>query len=77
MKKVNLLRVIELASMQHSTKLTINQVRPNDVVSNAIPVVIHNCVPALINNLKDEGFMLSMVDDGLHVDDILLPIIKE
>ena len=70
MRTTNLLKVIELAAAHHSTTLTINQVRPNDVVSNAIPVVIHDCVPALVDKLKDAGFLLSMSDGGMHVTDL-------
>jgi len=75
MKKVNLQEIIEIAAEHHSTKLTINKVRPNDTVSNAVPVVIHDCVPSVINKLKDAGFMLSMCEDGLHVSDLFVPSI--
>lgn len=73
MKTVNLLKAIELAKENHSTKLTINHIRSGDTsVSSAIPIVIHECVPAVIDKLKDAGFSLSMGVEGLHVTDIFI-----
>ena len=72
MKTVNLLRVIELAAQHHSTRLTINQVRPDQSVSNAIPIVVHNCVPSFVDSLNREGFTLSMGDEGMHVNDLFV-----
>ena len=70
MKTENLLKAIEIITAHHSTKMTINKVKSGEVVSSARTLVIHNCVPSVINKLRDEGFMLSMTDEGLTIHDI-------
>ena len=68
MKNEDFLNVIEICKMHHSTNLTINFVNSGEVVSNARPIVIHTCCPAVINKLRTEEYMLSMAEEGLVVD---------
>lgn len=59
---------IEICAGNHSTKLTINYVEANGFVPDADTLVIHECVPAVINQLKDAGFRLGMCKAGMYVD---------
>ena len=68
MKKEELLKAIEICTEYHSTKLTINYVKSGDVVSNASPLIIHKCCPAVINDLKANGYSVGMCKAGMYVD---------
>ncbi len=59
---------LAICAENHSTVLTINHVKENGFVPHADSLIIHECVPAVINKLKDAGFMLGMCKAGLYVD---------
>lgn len=61
-------RAITICAEHHSTKLTINYVKEDGFVPDATTLVIHECVPSVINKLKDDGFMLGMNEHGMYVD---------
>ena len=71
MKQKDFTRAIELVSMNHTTKLTINQ-PINNFVGNLgesdWTIHITQCVPAVVKNLIAEGYALSMTEHGLSVD---------
>lgn len=64
---------LEIISKRHSTELAIKTPR-NSFVGNIgqtkFRLHIKKCVPAVINNLVKEGFILSMGPEGLEVDKI-------
>lgn len=64
---------LEIISKHHSTELAINTPR-NNFVGNMgqmeFRLHIKKCVPAVINNLIKEGFILSMGPEGLEIDKI-------
>ena len=70
MKKEDFISAIHICEEHHSTKLTINLVPEGQVVSNAQRLVIHECVPAVINKLKDAGYMIGLESYGMYVDKI-------
>ena len=62
-----------IISKHHSTELAINTPRNNFVGymgKTRLSLHIKQCVPAVINNLVKEGFILSMGPEGLEVDKI-------
>ena len=62
-----------IISKHHSTELAINTPRNNFVGymgQTRFRLHIKKCVPAVINNLVKEGFILSMGLEGLEVDKI-------
>ena len=62
-----------IISKHHSTELAINTPRNNFVGymdQTRFRLHIKKCVPAVINNLVKEGFILSMGPEGLEVDKI-------
>ena len=61
-------RALTICAEHHSTNLTINLVEDGDIVDDAYPLIIHRCVPAVINKLKDAGFMLGMNSHGMYID---------
>ncbi|KKN85475.1 hypothetical protein LCGC14_0277940 [marine sediment metagenome] len=63
-----LMEALEICAENHSTKLTLNHLMGKDSVPSAQPLVIHNCVPAVIDKLKTAGFMLGMSEYGMTVD---------
>lgn len=64
---------LEIISKHHSTELAINT-PINDFVGyirqSKFRLHIKKCVPAVINGLIKEGFILSMGPEGLKVDKI-------
>jgi hypothetical protein len=69
MKAENFNEAIAICKSFHGTKLTINYVHENDQVSNAVPLVIHECCASVVDHLKTAKFTLSMGPAGLHVED--------
>ena len=67
------IKALEIISKHHSTELAINTPK-NNFVGNMgqteFRLHIKKCVPAVINNLIKEGFILSMGPEGLEVDKI-------
>lgn len=64
---------LEIISKHHSTELVINTPRNNFVGyigQSKFRLHLKKCVPAVINGLIKEGFMLSMGSEGLEVDKI-------
>lgn len=64
---------LEIISKHHSTKLAINTPSNNSVgyiEQSKFRLHIKKCVPAVINSLIKEGFILSMGPEGLEVDKI-------
>lgn len=71
MKQKDFTRAIELVSMNHTTKLTINQPINNFVGKlgeSDWTIHITQCVPAVVSRLIEEGYSLSMTEHGLHVN---------
>lgn len=64
---------LEIISKSHSTELAIN-IPKNNFVGNIgqteFRLHLKKCVPAVINSLIKEGFILSMGPEGLEVDKI-------
>lgn len=64
---------LEIISKHHSTKLVINTPINNFVGyigQSKFRLHIKKCVPAVINSLIREGFILNMGPEGLEVDKI-------
>lgn len=64
---------IEIISKHRSTELAINTPSPNLVGyrgQSKFRLHLKKCVPAVINGLIKEGFILSMGPEGLEVDKI-------
>lgn len=64
---------LEIISKHHSTELAINTPRNNFVGyigQSKFRLHLKRCVPAVINGLVREGFILSMGPEGLEVDKI-------
>lgn len=64
---------LEIISKHHSTELAINTPRNNFVGyigQSKLRLHLKKCVPAVINGLIKEGFILSMGPEGLEVDKI-------
>lgn len=66
MEAKRLIEAIEIIAKHHSTKMCINKVNADS--SNWQTLVIYDCVPAVINELHEHGFMLGMKDGGLYVE---------
>jgi hypothetical protein len=64
---------LEIISKQRSTELVINTPSNNFVEyigRSKFRLHLKKCVPAVIDNLIKEGFILSMGPEGLEVDKI-------
>lgn len=64
---------LEIISKHHSTELVINTPRDNSVEymgQSKFRLHLKKCVPAVINGLIKEGFILGMRSEGLEVDKI-------
>lgn len=64
---------LEIISKHHSTELAINTPSNNFVgytERSKFRLHIKKCVPAVIDNLVKEGFILGMGPEGLEVDKI-------
>lgn len=64
---------LEIISKYHSTELAINTPSNNFVGymgQSKFRLHLKECVPAVINNLIKEGFILRMGSEGLEVDKI-------
>lgn len=64
---------LEIISKHHSTELVINTPINNFVGyigQSEFRLHLKKCVPAIINNLIKEGFILSMGPEGLEVGKI-------
>lgn len=62
---------LEIISKHHSTELAINTPINNSVGyigQSEFKLHINKCVPAVINSLIKEGFILRMGPEGLEVD---------
>jgi len=74
LKTNNLTEALAILAKHHTSRITLNHIRHNDkFVPNAIPLVIHECCAAVINELIEAGFSLSMGKEGMHVDDYSKP----
>lgn len=65
--------VLEIISKHHSTELVINTPSNNFVGyigQSKFRLHLKKCVPAVINNLVKEDFILRMGPEGLEVDKI-------
>ena len=72
MKKENFIKALEIISKYHTTNLVINKVKPNQQVTPVLAsptIQITGCCAAVINNLKEAGFSLSMQDGMMSVED--------
>lgn len=64
---------LEIISKHHSTELAINTPSNNFagcIGQSKFRLHLKKCVPAVINGLIKEGFILSMGPEGLEVDKI-------
>ena len=63
---------LEIISKHHSTELAINTPGNNfaGYIGQSVRLHLKKCVPAVINSLIKEGFILSMGPEGLEVDKI-------
>ena len=68
LSKDKLAKALQICADNHSTNITLNHLMGKSFVPNAHPLVIHECCPAVINKLKEEGFMLGMSEYGMTVD---------
>lgn len=68
----NFTTALEIISEHHSTELAINTPSNNFVryMGSEFRLHLKKCVPAVINSLIKEGFILSMGPEGLEVDKI-------
>lgn len=69
----NFITALEIISKHHSTELVINTPRNNFVGyigRSEFRLHLKKCVPAVINNLIKEGFILRLGPEGLEVDKI-------
>lgn len=68
----NFTTALEIISKHHSTELAINTPSNNSVGYMGYEFRLHlkKCVPAVINSLIKEGFILRMGPEGLEVDKI-------
>ena len=67
----NLLKAVTILNNHHSNELVINKPKENGF-ANVNNLFIKECVPAVINELKDAGFSLSMRGGMLEVDDVFM-----
>lgn len=68
LSKAKLIEALEICAENHSTNVTLNHLMDTDFVPNAHPLVIHECVPAVVDKLRTAGFMLGMTKYGMTVD---------
>lgn len=71
MKKEDFMTAIELLSMFHTTKLTINQPMKDfvgDLGEKRWTIHITRCVPAATSALLQAGYSLGMDEYGLYVN---------
>ena len=68
MKAVYITEAIEICRKHHSTALILNYVRENDIVSNAVPIVLTKASAATVQELQNAGFSLFLEEGGLHVE---------
>ena len=64
---------LEIISQHHSTELAINTPLNNNFVGyigSQFRLHLKKCIPAVINSLIKEGFILRMGPEGLEVDKI-------
>lgn len=65
------LKAVAVIGGYHTTKVTLNLPK-NGFVGNIgateFNIYVNKCCAGCVNALKDAGFMLSMTDNGLHVD---------
>ena len=64
---------LEIISKHHSTELVINTLSNNSIGyigQSKFRLHLKKCVPAVIDNLIKEGFILRMGPEGLEVDKI-------
>lgn len=65
---------LEIISKHRSTELAINTLSNNfagyNIGQSKFRLLLKKCVPAVINSLIKEGFILSMGPEGLEVDKI-------
>lgn len=68
----NFTTALEIISKHHSTELAINTPINNFVgyMGSEFRLHLKKCVPAVINDLIKEGFILSMGPEGLEVNKI-------
>lgn len=68
----NFTTALEIISEHHSTELAINTPNNNFVgyMGSEFRLHLKKCIPAVINSLIKEGFILSMGPEGLEVDKI-------
>lgn len=68
----NFTTALGIISEHHSTELAINTPSNNFVgyMGSEFRLHLKKCVPAVINSLIKEGFILSMGPEGLEVDKI-------
>lgn len=71
MKEDNLIKAIKIMAEHHSNKLEITTSDGNHV-DGTIRLYIMECVPSVINKLKEEGFTLGMQDGKMYVDDTFI-----
>ena len=70
MNKENFFKALEIISAHHSSEITINQPVNNfvgDLGSKEWSIHIKKCVPSVINELIQAGYMLDMGEYGLSV----------
>lgn len=70
MKQGQFSKAIEIIASHHSSQISINLPK-NDFVGDLgktdWTIHINKCVPSVINKLIQEGFILSMTEQGLDV----------
>lgn len=70
MNKETFFKAIEIISKHHSSEIVINQPINNfvgDLGTAKWTIHIKKCVPAVIDELKQEGYSLGMGEHGLSV----------
>lgn len=75
MNKADFFLAIDIITEHHSTELIVNGPIKGFVDKSIYRLQIRECVPSVINKLKEQGFMLSMQDGLLEVQTIT-PIVK-
>lgn len=67
MKATDFANAIQIISNHYNTRISINDCLDNHV-SNVYSILIHECCPAVIDELVAAGYSLGMVAKGLSVD---------
>lgn len=70
MNKETFFKALEIISKHHSSEIVINQAINDfvgDLGTSKWTIHIKKCVPAVIDELKQEGFSLGMGEYGLSV----------